>query len=222
MPQITLMSNTKDEELFNVCVYGSLRSGQQNHLRYLSNSLYVREIQVPGMMLSLRSFPGIILHSDVPYLHPSKTFVFYKITYGQIYLVNRDTLAELDFLEGHPEFYERVELECGGLGKYYIYKLQWHKYLKGKQLVVPGGVWLGPNTTVNEVDFGEGTTKPKIINWFNKERVEATKKPHVTVPSNYHQDVWEGGDDEIPFEADESTNPPQETVVGTPLQSKEA
>lgn len=78
-----------------VFVYGSLKNGFHNH-RLLEQSKFLGVASGEGYrMVSLGSFPGL--------LHGDKTVV------GELYEVDDNTFKSLDRLEGHPEFYKRLE-----------------------------------------------------------------------------------------------------------------
>lgn len=78
-----------------VFVYGTLLAGEPNH-RYLRRARLVAEgLTRPQFTLyDLGAFPGLVRGGShaVP---------------GEVYEVDEPTLAALDLLEGHPEFYCR-------------------------------------------------------------------------------------------------------------------
>lgn len=76
-----------------VFVYGSLLRGMGNH-RYLEGSNLWDKATLKGFkMYQVSSFPAIVTGEGS--------------IQGEIYLVDDDTLARLDQLEGHPQMYER-------------------------------------------------------------------------------------------------------------------
>lgn len=81
-----------------VFVYGTLKQGHGNH-RLLAQAKFLGRCAVEGphRLVSLGGFPGLV---EKPNLDPHKIV-------GEVYQVNEDTLQALDFLEGHPRFYER-------------------------------------------------------------------------------------------------------------------
>lgn len=92
-----------------VFVYGTLRKGFSNS-RLLSTAISKGEhlLSSKHLMISLGAFPALI---------PSEEF---HLTRGEVYEVDEDTLSNLDRLEGHPDFYERVEVQ--GLQVYVMKK----------------------------------------------------------------------------------------------------
>ena len=85
-----------------VFVYGTLKQGHGNH-RLLANSKFLGRCLVSGKhrLVSLGGFPGLVATSPE---EPDRTVS------GEVYQVNEETLLSLDFLEGHPRFYERRKL----------------------------------------------------------------------------------------------------------------
>jgi gamma-glutamylaminecyclotransferase len=85
-----------------VFVYGSLKQGKGNH-RLLEQSKFLGRcmIEGPHRMISLGGYPGLVRKEDLP---PRKIV-------GEVYQVNEETLQSLDWLEGHPRFYERHKVE---------------------------------------------------------------------------------------------------------------
>lgn len=85
-----------------VFVYGTLKRGHGNH-RLLAQSKFLGRCVIRGkyQMVSLGGFPGLVeAPMDAPEVPIS----------GEVYQVNDDTLLSLDFLEGHPRFYERFKI----------------------------------------------------------------------------------------------------------------
>lgn len=80
-----------------VFVYGSLRKGFHNH-SLLKHSQCVGEAQTKGTMYDLGAFPAVDYHSN-------------QDVHGELYEIDEGTLARLDRLEGHPNFYHRVEVD---------------------------------------------------------------------------------------------------------------
>ena len=81
-----------------VFVYGTLKKGFGNH-RLLAKAKFIAPAFImDGKMLNLGAFPAVIAGDmDIE---------------GEIYSVDKDTLASLDRLEGHPTFYERKQVEA--------------------------------------------------------------------------------------------------------------
>lgn len=74
-------------------VYGSLMSGFGNH-RFLHDAKFISEARTKGLMFDAGPFPMAIT-DPLSYI------------YGEVYKINEDTLREIDYLEGHPDFYRR-------------------------------------------------------------------------------------------------------------------
>jgi len=86
-----------------VFVYGSLLSGFGNHrLLDVPGAAFVGEARTEGgwALYDLGAYPGMVRRDDLP----GESVV------GEIYAVDRDTLRALDRLEGHPRYYERIEI----------------------------------------------------------------------------------------------------------------
>ena len=99
-----------------VLVYGTLKRGYGNH-RLLETSSYLGAFRAQGFELhSLGAFPAVSFTKD------NSRFVE-----GELYEVDDDTLQNLDWLEGHPNFYERhitpVKDDRGHTEDAYIYVL---------------------------------------------------------------------------------------------------
>jgi len=113
--------------MHQVFVYGSLKRGFHNH-GLLSKSTFLSEGASCGLeMYSLGSFPAVT--------HGKGSVV------GEIWEVDDDTLADLDRLEGHPNFYRRevMDIWCdnmnGNLPCYvYVYQGQVRDH-------IPEGEW---------------------------------------------------------------------------------
>jgi len=86
-----------------IFVYGTLLNGQRNH-DYLRGAVALGAVctEAEYRLVSLGSYPALRNYGDAAIL-------------GELYLVNSSTLAALDRLEGHPDFYRRglVKLNDG-------------------------------------------------------------------------------------------------------------
>lgn len=85
-----------------VFVYGTLKQGHGNH-RLLASSKFLGRCVIKGKhrLVSLGGFPGLVATPDSEEE---------RSVSGEVYQVNEETLMSLDFLEGHPRFYERLKL----------------------------------------------------------------------------------------------------------------
>lgn len=90
-----------------VFMYGTLKKGQPNE--YFMNSLPC--IEYLGLAETCKKYPLIINRDqwNLPMLLNREEEG--KAVKGEVYQVNDDSLKELDRFEGHPEFYERTEIE---------------------------------------------------------------------------------------------------------------
>lgn len=86
-----------------VMVYGSLKKGHGNS-GALEGAEFLGRCYLEGnyRMLNLGWFPAVVAHnrSELPAAR----------IYGEVYLINEDTLYTLDCIEGHPTFYERKKV----------------------------------------------------------------------------------------------------------------
>ena len=121
-----------------VFVYGSLKQGFHNHC-LLQSSTCMGAGQLHGnyTLLDLGAFPALV--------HTSGDATPRRIR-GEIYNVSSDTLADLDCLEGHPDFYRRVRrlihMENGTAVRCWVYlyptPAPWEMCL---HTVVHSGMW---------------------------------------------------------------------------------
>ena len=93
-----------------VFVYGTLLSGERNH-RYLVHARLIAEARTqPAFTLhDLGGFPGLVSGGD-------------HAVVGEVYEVDEPTLAAMDRLESHPDFYRRtsIVLEDGSAVEAYL------------------------------------------------------------------------------------------------------
>jgi gamma-glutamylcyclotransferase (GGCT)/AIG2-like uncharacterized protein YtfP len=97
-----------------VFVYGTLKKGHGNH-RLLAQSKFLGRCVLHGKhrLVSLGGFPGLVATPNDEADRPVS---------GEVYQVTEEVLQSLDFLEGHPRFYERQKLSTP-------YKNAWAYYL---------------------------------------------------------------------------------------------
>lgn len=119
--------------LSHVFVYGTLRTGEANFDRFLASSARLGEARTAAhfTMLDMGGFPGLV---------PGATSIV-----GEVFLVNDETLARLDRLEGHPTFYRRelLELESGPRLTAFGYVLANAARYVSIYSEIPGGDWKG-------------------------------------------------------------------------------
>jgi gamma-glutamylaminecyclotransferase len=99
--------------MHKVFVYGTLKRGHGNH-RLLEGSVFLGRdtLRTPGHFVSLGGFPGLVRTRDD--LVQCTRAVPGRQVGGEVYAVDDATLARLDRLEGHPQFYERREVIVSG------------------------------------------------------------------------------------------------------------
>jgi gamma-glutamylaminecyclotransferase len=113
-------------------VYGSLKRGQIND-RALAEAEFLGRCYLEGKyrMLDLGWFPAVVEHN--------RSSIAAARVYGEVYLVDEDTLYTLDCIEGHPSFYARRKVDTP-------FKKAWCYFLPEEELdrertVVESGLW---------------------------------------------------------------------------------
>lgn len=92
-------------------VYGSLRCGMHNNcILNNSNMLERKVVNVPYKMVSFGSYPALIPDID----NKSHDVVF------EIYEVTDDVYANVEILEGYPDFYKKAWSADGSFEYYYV------------------------------------------------------------------------------------------------------
>lgn len=89
------------KELNKLFVYGTLKKGFNNHH-------YVKECECLGEAKTIEKYP-MINSGYFPSLIDDKG-IGYHIQ-GFVYLVDDNQLAKIDNLEGHPNFFQRKEID---------------------------------------------------------------------------------------------------------------
>lgn len=120
-----------EEGYFKVFVYGSLKRGFGNH-RLLEGAEFLGEAQTKFSnfaMLSLGSFPMVFFHGELSaarQAHNLWSSALNKMIVssrgyieGEVYGVDKKTLSNLDRLEGHPNFYRRMDISIKNGGMEY-------------------------------------------------------------------------------------------------------
>lgn len=128
-----MQTNELTKGMTRVFVYGSLKRGHSNH-GLLESAKYVGRDMVlgPFEMYSLGYFPGVVDKGREADISP---------IYGEVYEVDKEGLAALDLLEGHPDFYcrEKLTTENGVRAWMYVWKMP-DRFPKDEQ-VIPSGMW---------------------------------------------------------------------------------
>lgn len=93
-----------------VFVYGTLLAGEPNH-RLLEAASFVGAAETAPVfsLVDLGPFPALVGGGE-------------RAVVGEVYEVDRPTLARLDLLEGHPRFYkrQRIALDDGRQVETYV------------------------------------------------------------------------------------------------------
>jgi gamma-glutamylcyclotransferase (GGCT)/AIG2-like uncharacterized protein YtfP len=126
-------------------VYGTLMTGFGNWKAYLAPVEGVPASLQGFKMFSLGAFPAIAHYQnfgtpETPNTRPS-------FVYGELFLVDPETLEKLDRLEGHPNFYKRtgvsVRLDNGNVNQRpfsaQTYRIDYNKIRD--HVPVIGGCW---------------------------------------------------------------------------------
>lgn len=113
----------------SVFVYGSLKRDFGNHA-VLKDSEFIQEdiVMYPGFMVDLGYFPGVVHTGE--HLTPIR---------GEVYSVNDEILANLDRLEGHPDFYCREVRSTKRDLDVWIYVLTERHWSRGD--MIEDGLW---------------------------------------------------------------------------------
>jgi gamma-glutamylcyclotransferase (GGCT)/AIG2-like uncharacterized protein YtfP len=61
--------------------------------------------------------------------------------YGEIYDISDRAFGVVDAVEGHPDFYTRIEIEADHFGKCWLYTLPESRYLVKGCKFIPSGRW---------------------------------------------------------------------------------
>lgn len=109
-----------------VFVYGTLRQDQPNH-PILQRARYLG---------TCRTAPGYTLYDLGPY--PAAVAAGQERINGEVYAIDRQTLAALDQLEGYPHYYDRRRVDTP-IAAAWIYLLPWAEPHWRR---VRGGDWL--------------------------------------------------------------------------------
>ena len=125
-----MQTNELTKGMSRVFVYGSLKEGHSNH-HVLRGAKYIGRDMIlgPFEMVSLGYFPGVLDKGAEADISP---------IFGEVYEVDREGLAALDLLEGHPDFYCREKMTTENNVRVWMYILQDNGDLYTR---VPEGIW---------------------------------------------------------------------------------
>lgn len=141
-----------------VGVYGTLKKNYSNHSYFLTNAKYMGDAFVDGLLFHKGNFPMLVAQpTEVALRQGMKIKV-------EVYKVTADQLEKLDRLEGvHSGHYERRSVGTLELGLVDCYFGPTRREWVGMQHVIWEGKWRGSEQTPYvEVDFGDGSVKPKV------------------------------------------------------------
>jgi len=111
----------------NLFVYGTLKKGFSRNT-ILKDSLFIGEVMTKPLftMIDLTYFPGVLVCGNTS-------------IHGELYEVSDETLQYCDVIEGHPDFYKRIEIELSNNLTAWCYVLECTKY--ENSLVISNGKW---------------------------------------------------------------------------------
>ena len=122
-----IRNHAKKINPIDVFVYGTLRKGQGNH-QFLEKAEFRGRTRISGTMYNLGPFPAVANTKE-------------GVIHGEVYRVSEEQLANLDALEGNPDYYHRHRVNCS-LGKVWAYFMP-HPRLKEQHYpVIESGDWL--------------------------------------------------------------------------------
>ena len=105
--------------MHKVFVYGTLRVGEGNYKRLLANkegANYLGEDIIEDFtMVHLGGFPALVKNEDIG---PNSLQLPVK---GDVFEVDDEVMQNLDWLEGYPSFYDRMEVETADNGECWVY-----------------------------------------------------------------------------------------------------
>lgn len=132
--QATAEAEVVDTSGIRVFVYGTLKEGYCNHDALKDGGAQLLgkcRIEGEFALLDLGFYPAVVPDSGAGD----------RQVYGEVYLVDEDTLHTLDCIEGHPSYYTRFKVETPWK-KAWVYMLPEDYLDKGYGRVVDGN-WTG-------------------------------------------------------------------------------
>lgn len=140
-----------------IFVYGTLKKkhGGYAHQTYLSQARFVGDCCIPGVMVHLGRYPGLV---------PDEIC---RVT-GEVYEVTAPMIQAVDRYEGYPDFYSRrkVSTPFGMAWAYYKNNVT----VKDNVVCVDRGLWLG----------GQADRAPykKVLDYYKNKR---WNEPHYRI-----------------------------------------
>ncbi len=119
--------------MHRVFVYGTLKKGYHNH-HHLKNCKF-EEAEALGFTLHASAYLPYVIQGE-------------GIVYGELYEVDDEILRRLDYLEGHPKFYKRIETPIKVADR--IVPAWIYIYHRAKEHpLIESGLWLGKQNQPN-------------------------------------------------------------------------
>ncbi len=119
----------KKEHLF---VYGTLKRGFYNHY-------YLEKAEFVGEATTVEKF-SLYVKGFIPYVLKSPKVSYIK---GEVYLIDEETLQNIDLLEGHPyEYYrEKTLVRLIKNNKTLLAWMYFYKPTKEPGILIPDGIY---------------------------------------------------------------------------------
>lgn len=115
------------EQKVHIFVYGSLKQGFTNHERFLADCTKIRDAWIHGKMFDCGAFPAVIDDPDVK-----------STVQGEVFEIPVSRLKDLDWLEGHPDMYQRQTRHTLAGNPVLVYIFQ---QPTKDMLQIPEGIW---------------------------------------------------------------------------------
>ena len=114
-------------EVETLFVYGTLKSGySRNNVLSSSELIGLSTTKPQYTLVNLTSFPGLLATGN-------------SSVHGELYRVSKEVLSYCDFIEGHPDFYQRKKINLFNDEKVWGYILDAIDY--GNYPVIESGIW---------------------------------------------------------------------------------
>lgn len=101
-----------------VFVYGTLKRGKSNH-HFLSGAEFIAEAVAQEVGTLSNTSPPSFARGE-----PKANLL------GEIYKVDADTLRDLDYLEGHPNFYYRTQYRAVSIEDSEVYRVWCYSWFR--------------------------------------------------------------------------------------------
>lgn len=111
------MVKQEREQINNILifVYGTLMRGFYNNERVLYDGTFLMKSTIKGFDMYTNGHFPMLVESDDPE----------KIVQGELFLINKETFQNCDYLEGYPSHYNRKQVQTEkGIAWVYFYETQ--------------------------------------------------------------------------------------------------